>query len=292
MTAIQFAALRVRLSPRAVVRQLQDLSYLQDFRSSSATNKREVAKYLKNGWNTEFLLRLNADALTGDALRNSLHWAFPQAYYAVFMTTLAFYKVAGFTETTHAAVIRKVGALMKQGKYPERLSFLAGGGKSRIFHNIARSELPSTAFFDETDRRVCDAQICQFLNATREHDLKEKSRHFKFKAKTGKRKKALNHTEWGKVSERLGLTSILSLLYRKRIKSNYRDIDTYLSQHLVPEDLYNDLIQVVGCCNFVHEAFVCKGLGSSYYDHCLQDVRGRGYGFLTGRAKRIRSIAP
>jgi hypothetical protein len=36
-----------------------------------------------HGWNTEMLLRQNSRTLDGDGLRNSLQWAFPQAYYSV-----------------------------------------------------------------------------------------------------------------------------------------------------------------------------------------------------------------
>lgn len=288
MTAIQLAALRARLASQRVITELKSLPYLSSFKASQSADAASVSRLLKNGWNTEFLLRSNSKALQGDALRNSLHWAFPQAYYAVFSVATAFFKVAGFTEVSHTAVIRKIGSLMKQGKYPPTVSFLADGGKDRRYYNIQRVDMPSTTYFDEDDPPVCDTQICQFLNATRDIDLKDKQHDLRFRTKQGRPKRALTKDDWERVSKKVGLTSIMSLLYRKRIKSNYRDIDTYLSPHLDPVAAYSDLVQVVGCLNFVHECFIHRGLGAAFFDSAVHSVRQRGYAFLTKRAQRIR----
>ena len=57
----------------------------------------------------------------------------------------------------------------------------------------------------------------------------------------------------------------MNLLYRKRIKSNYRDIETYLCQELNPTEIYKYLIAITSTLNFVHESFVFKGLGEKQY---------------------------
>lgn len=287
MTGIQFAALQQHLDPTRVIKELRSLPYFQSFRKSAGCKPQEVKRWLMNGWNTEFLLRANSRALEGHALRNSLHWAFPQAYYSTFSLVTAFFKTAGFTEVSHQAVMRKVGSLMKQGKYPPVVAMLADGGKDRAFINISKCDIPHSTYFDPDDPAVCQTQICQFLNATREYDLDDKKKDLKFRTKADRPKRALNKGEWQQVSQRLGPTSILSLLYRKRIKSNYRDIDTYLSQHLDADNLYGALIRIVACMHFVHEAFILKGLGTDRYDRIASEVGRNGYAFLTARRRRL-----
>ncbi len=110
-----------------------------------------------------------------------------------------------------------------------------------------------------------NTQICQFLKATREKDLRERKRSMTFKAKSGKRKKNLTEMEWTKVSDSLGRTSVLSLLYRKRIKSNYQEIDTFLNPNINATTLFRDLVHVVSCLNLTHELTIAHAIGMSTY---------------------------
>jgi hypothetical protein len=110
-----------------------------------------------------------------------------------------------------------------------------------------------------------NTQICQFLKATREKDLRERKKSMSFKAKSGKRKRNLTDAEWTKVSDSVGRTSLLSLLYRKRIKSNYQEIDTFLNPHIDATALFNDVIHVVSCLNLIHESMLASAMGLSAY---------------------------
>jgi hypothetical protein len=56
----------------------------------------------------------------------------------------------------------------------------------------------------------------------------------------------------------------MSFLYRKRIKANYRDIDSFLHEALDPVQLSRDLNRVVNSVNFVHECFVASALGPDF----------------------------
>jgi len=77
MTQIQFTSLAKRLNRTVLLKELASLEYFVDINKSSTCNITEVKKWLINGWNTEYLLRINAINLEEDALRNSLQWAFP-----------------------------------------------------------------------------------------------------------------------------------------------------------------------------------------------------------------------
>ena len=54
----------------------------------------------------------------------------------------------------------------------------------------------------------------------------------KIKTKHGKRKTSFSADDWQQVSRNLGATSLLSLLYRKRLKANYDAIETLLADEL------------------------------------------------------------
>jgi hypothetical protein len=287
-TQIQFAALAVRCETRGVFEQLPRIATLKRLLPATNLSIPEVRRGLANGWNTEFLLRVNRRSLTGDALRNSLQWAFPQAYYSVFAITSALFRTVGFTESSHAAVISKVGKQMQTGWYPDRVSFLADGGRRRIYANLHRTQLPSPLFFDRDQPGAIDTHIANFLNATREQDLKARKKGSGIKTKTGRPKKAFSASDWDRVSTRVGPTSILSLLYRKRIKANYRDIATFLSEDLQPQQLYADLITIVRSMNLVHEAYIAKMLGRDSYLSIQASCTS--YDFLSIRTRAVLDI--
>jgi hypothetical protein len=144
--------------------------------------------------------------------------------------------------------------------------------------------------FDRTAAGSVDAQLCQFLNSTRRSDLAAKAEGIRFDTKRGKRKRSLAREDWRKVGDSLGPTSVLSLLYRKRIKSNYRDIDTFLSQSINAPDLYRDLINVVATMNLVHEAFVSRALGHEFLSSVAGRLRRGGYAFLGRRLPTIVAL--
>lgn len=290
MTQIQFYALALRLQKPKILQELSLLKYFNEFSISSTCDVKEVKKWIVNGWNTEYLLRINYKTLKGDALRNSLHWAFPQAYYSVYTICLAFFKVAGFTESSHTSVISKVGKLMSEGKYPNIISFLSDGGMKRInFLNINKIALPSTIYFEETPE-VIDTHICQFLNSTRQMDLEDRKPHIKCYTTKHKRKVNFSDKDWEKVSNSIGYTSIMSLLYRKRIKSNYRDIETFLCEELNVDEVYKYLIIITSSINLVHESFIMRGLGKAQYISLYQKLNGVIKEIIEKRSSAIAKI--
>jgi hypothetical protein len=270
-TTLQFRALKTRLRPSALVSETNDLPYRLGLRRGAKYAEQDVPRWLMNGWNTEYLLQLNARTFPGEALRHSLHWAFPQAYYAVFAVTLAYFKAVGFTEDTHAGVIRKVGTEMQAGHYPRTLSFLALGGKDRTYlHLDACSLLTPYQFYADspgvTDTQVVDAHIARFLNATRGLDVRARLKALNLKTVGGKKKTRFTPAEWQRASNKLGPTSLLSLLYRKRIKANYQDIDTFLHPELDAGRVFNALGRCVAAMNFVHEAYIARAVGIASFE--------------------------
>lgn len=275
MTNIQFAALAAHLRRAAVKPSISELLTRREIKLGAECDRTLVKRWLMNGWNTEMLLRTNRNVLKDGALRHSLHWAFPQAYYSAFSLTLAYFKTVGIPEESHAAAIRRFGAEAHSRRYPDILRVLADGCPAEVI-GLAPSKFPSTLVFDATDRTMVETRIAQFLCSTRDIDLDDRKDSVKLLTKSGKRKKSFNADDWLQVSRKLGQTSLLSLLYRKRIKANYRDIDTFLHPELDVESLFNDLINVVGNLNLVHEALIARALGVSFLNNLVKDLPGDG----------------
>lgn len=291
MTNRQFAALAARLDKAQLRGELIKILQVNPPRVAALHQEDEVRKWATNGWNTERILRLTADLLPSDQLENALQWAFPQAYYSVFALTLALYKTTGQTETSHAGVLRSFGDRVASGRYPACLSFTATGVEPIAFEGTAKASAVSSLTFDPRIPETVNTQIAQFLKGTREKDLKEQKRKMlkSFMTKNGGRKKNLTEEDWGKVSESLGRTSILSLLYRKRIKSNYGDIDTFLNPNIIAAPLLKNLIHVVNCVNFTHEVCIARAVGLAAYRQ-LQAQLSRTPEFLQSRTVELVEI--
>lgn len=266
MTENQFSALSQHLNLTVLSEELRGLPHFLQFEKCKQFREEGVKVWCYNGWNTEHLLNLTRELVTKDMLSCAIQWAFPQAYYSVFAVALAYFKTAGLTEMSHAAVLTKLCGLMREGKYPARMSFLADGLKPFDFVQIAKFPAPSTLHYNEADGESVQTQIAQFLSATRSLDLKKHKVKVRFECKRkSKRKKSISRQEWLKVSQSLGPTSVFNLLYRKRIKANYQEIGTLQSEEINGDELIAKLGRMVAALNFVNEAFIAKAIGMQGY---------------------------
>jgi hypothetical protein len=271
---IQWCSLSSRLNPSDSLSQSVALSRFESIRRSPACDDNALRQYLVNGWTTESLLIQNRNSFSGEALKNSLVWAFPQAYYSVYAITLAYFQTCGLTVgKTHASLIRKVGDEIHAGNYPYQVSFLASGGIAgeRTFLNCKHNKLPNTLFFDSSPDTV-DTHIANSLNATRQSDLRDRLMDYKLKTLTGRPKTRFSKREYRSASKNLGHTSFMSFLYRKRIKTNYRDIESIIAPELNADDIFSYIIQVVNCLHLIHEAYIAQALGFQAYKTLCDSV--------------------
>ena len=252
-------------------------------------NKKKVKSQLVNSWNTEKLLRLTAETFQNNSDSFILQWAFPQAYYAVFNSTLAFFEVAGHSEDSHTKVRAKIGELASSGKYPSKLCLYADGAKKNLtVKGITCSKENFQAHkYNPNDINNLKCHIHTYFESTRGIYLKDRREVMKkdFKTTAKKNKKQLSSAEWDKVSEQLKKTSWLCLLYRKRIKANYRDIDTFLSDELDLKNTLNALIKIVNVLNFTNEINIYKAIGKE-----IVEWSNNRYDFLPERINKIQSL--
>lgn len=283
MISRQFSALETKLQLDEVLSWIS-LAPQTRVRTPDDRLEADIATWLRNGWSTERLLRQSENFFKGKDRSFALHWAFPQAYYTVFAVAIAFFKARGSNEQSHAAVIRRVGEDMAVDQYPKVMSFLAVGGLPEIqYVNVDKQPAHSTLAFDAFDESSVETQIAQFLCATRTRDLKAYKPKMKLQTKAGKPKKKFSRDDWDRTSKKLGPTSILSLLYRNRIKSNYVEIDTYLSDDLDTDTVFRSLVHVVHCLNLIHEAKLRDVVGSRVFGELLANAGGADRPFVADR---------
>jgi hypothetical protein len=275
MNLIQWTALATRMNRAVSLKQLSDLPRFKIIKKSSISEVAKLKKFLCNGWTTESLLKQNASSFEGEALNHSLVWAFPQAYYSVYAVTLAYFDASGFTNNkTHSNIIKKFGDELGDGNYPESISFYASGGidRKRKFKNCQKTTLPSSLYQDNSNPVVVNSHIASLLDSTRQYDLKDRLKKQRHKTKSGKPKKKFTDEEYDKASSQEGYTSILSFLYRKRVKSNYHDIDSFLSSQIEADTIFASILSVVDCLHAVHEAYIIKAIGKKEYSTILDSL--------------------
>jgi len=135
MMTRQFRALKDYISRTDILNDLRQTIQNNIFRKDSNYNKSETKKWLMNGWNTEKILIMSKDFFDNPENSYAIQWTFPQAYYSCYCISLGFFKTAGFTENRHSTVVKKIGCLIREGKYPNFLTFYADGGMYQITLN-------------------------------------------------------------------------------------------------------------------------------------------------------------
>tara|TARA_R110000751_G_scaffold298337_1_gene408276 strand:- start:193 stop:1149 length:957 start_codon:yes stop_codon:yes gene_type:complete len=290
MNKRQFEAIGYRLINSDIENEIINNQYYLKISKSANYSNIEVVQWLKNSWNTERILFQNLDIITNTKQSFCMQWAFPQAYYAVFGNIIAMFKSIGYTEMSHTAVLKKYATIMTENKLPESISICCNGiDKNFNYHNIVLPEnIENHMELDTSKPETIDHHICQFLRATRKLRLKEKAPKMNFKTKGGKKRKSLNQDNWTQVSNSIGATSLMDFLYRKRIKGNYQDIETYNCPYFDGESVLTNLINVVDRLNLTNESYLSKAIGFENYKNIAGNHLGKVENELL--KKRIETI--
>lgn len=271
MTHRQFASLSHKLVSADIENEIINLDFFVNrLEKAKNLNIDEVEKWLKNSWNTENVLVQNKSIIENTGQSFAMQWAFPQAYYSTFGSLLAHFKALGYTQESHTAVLKNFSLLVEQNKFPESICFYCTGGKKNYeYVNIVKPNDVASMDFDTGNIKTIDNHICQFLKATREIKLDDKAPDLKFKNGKGQKRKKLSPAMWQQVSNALGHTTIMDLLYRKRIKANYQDIDTFSSTQFKGLEVLTNISAVVSRLNLINETYIAKAIGIDNYEAML-----------------------
>lgn len=276
MTHRQILALSHKLENSDIENEIINLAFFKKIIPAKTSDSNEIGKWLNNAWNTENILCSNHAIIDNSGQGFALQWAFPQAYYSVFGTLLAHFNALGYTEKSHTSVLRKFGQLTQENRLPESICFHTNGAKKDLtYHGIQKPENLQAIDLDIGNPKTIDNQICQFLKSTRDMKIAERApdivKNLKLKTASGAYKKKLSHSDWQKVSTSVGITSIMDILYRKRIKANYQDVDVFTYRKLKGKDVLHNLCNVVDRINLVNEIFVAKAVGIEKYSEIVKN---------------------
>lgn len=239
----------------------------------------QCKKLLWNAWSTEHALRLALQLDNREYYRFSLHWSFPQAYYSVYLAMTAFQHSQGTDSDNHEKAIKVFGHSVKDGHYPETISFFCQG----LHENFTVHQLPLFNGFPPAFNALqriesldmAHTQIAKFLVSTRKRNAEhkrercEEAKDKRFLTKEGAFRKTFRAEHWNMLYQTIPQTTLLNMLYRLRIKANYHDIETFLNADVDFKALSEALVSIVDYTNFVHEAYLMKVIGRTRYEGIL-----------------------
>ena len=194
-------------------------------KSAHSIKKDIIKKFLYIGWNTEFLSRIN-DKREIELLRINNQWKPIQSYYAIYSIGEALnYLINGSAGISHKQCLKNLNNfLVKKITEAEPWSFACEG--------VEKSEAPSNFPIDvklisslqrwgnlkpvDVIYGCLHAEHCNLIREWKPPRLSEK-------AKQAGQKRSF------KKDYDPGYTTILDFLYRLRIKSNYKDVEIFIT---------------------------------------------------------------
>lgn len=265
ITQNQFNALATKISLEEIASHLEKKELSRKKLDQKTLEK--VETLLFNGWNTEHCIKTTQQNISGRELSNLLQWLFPQAYYAVSRIFCAYLTIDGQPPTDHTSLINTYSEFLISRNIPGLNYFVEGGGKDITLSKLSQNKPASNLKFLGTKDDL-DGHIASFLISTHNDKFNEKAK--KVRNRVGKNR--LNKQTLEKIALNTGKTTIINLLYRKRIKSNYRDIDTYLHPELDAGLIFGYIITIVGGLNTLIEGYLKRRLGDKIFDAILSRV--------------------
>ncbi|RCS28216.1 hypothetical protein DUT90_01135 [Polaribacter sp. WD7] len=242
---------------------------------------KEVKKLLWNSWSTEYAYRIGEKINNNDYYKFSLHWNFPQAYYSVYLSMTAFHETQGVANEQHEKSIKLFGNSVKDKHYPLAISFYVSGLKDEFEY----FGLPKFKGFPKENSVLskiecledAELQLATFLKTTRKKNAEdkrkrlEKQNHKDFRTDKGQFRKTFKKEHWDIIYKSIPTTSVFNLLYRLRIKANYRDIESFINADIDFKSFHKSLGKLIYYLNFVHEAYIAKAIGIDNYEKILNE---------------------
>lgn len=244
-------------------------------------NIKKVKNLLWNSWSTEYAYRIGEKIDNSEYYKFSLHWNFPQAYYSAYLAMTAFHETQGIANEQHEKSIKLFGNSIKDNHYPRAISFYSSGLKDDFQYN----GLPTFKDFPKDNSSLtkidcledAELQLATFLKTTRKQNATDKRERFKkqkdkrFLNGKNEFRKAFSKKHWDIIYGTIPVTSVFNLLYRLRIKANYRDIESFINADIDFKSFHSSLGELIDYLNFVHEAYIAKAIGNEAYEKILAD---------------------
>lgn len=241
----------------------------------------QIKKLLWNSWSTEYAYRIGEKIDNNEYYKFSLHWNFPQAYYSVYLSMTAFHETQGISNNQHEKSIKQFGNSIKDKHYPSVISFYSSGLKDEFEYyglkTFSKFPKDNNALSKIDSLEDAELQLATFLKTTRKinaKDKKEKSvsqKDKRFLTDKGEPRKSFKKKHWDILYTTIPVTSVFNLLYRLRIKANYRDIESFINAEIDFKSFHSSLGELIYYLNFIHEAYIAKAIGIDKYEDILKN---------------------
>lgn len=241
---------------------------------NSSYDEEKLKRLLFNSWSTEFALINSSNNPDDDFKKFSLHWCFPQTYYSIYLSTTAYYLVKNISlGHNHKGLLKEFCEQIGRGWYPKSMSFWCTGEfNNYTYTNIGAYEPKNSLSYSEYDADSPNKQIAQFLKTTRDRLLKKRKNEkqagrsaIMTKGKDPIPKTSYNKADWIALSSNQWNTTIIDLIYRLRIKSNYEQIESFIAADYNVSRIIKCLEEIVFRLNFVNECYIAKIIGFKKY---------------------------
>jgi len=196
-----------------------------NFKELQNINEKIIKRFLYIGWNTEFLSSLN-DERDIDFLKINNHWKPIQSYYAIYSVGEAIsYLIDRSVKESHRGCLKKLNLFLVEKIKVEPWCFSYKGAKRNGFIPV---NFPQNIKPINSLKRVNVEPINMIATCLRaEHgniigEFKPKKLNNTDRKLGNKKKLKIDHDP--------GYTTILDFLYRLRIKSNYKDVEIFITE--------------------------------------------------------------
>jgi len=253
-----------------------------------------LRRYLELAWTAEITLRLPASISSDAAFRYSNAWAPVHAYYATYMLLQAWFdanNMAGLADD-HTATLRSISEqILRRQLFPAPWSVLVTG-------NVLAGDY---SYVHEPTVAACATKVqvlskpiglpgawseAEFwgrygtwLRTTREARLEVKEDEWKRK----KGRQRIDTTVRRQFATSLHPTSLFDCMWRLRIRSNYRSVETYLARFVGDDDaksFHKSLVRVTRANLFLLECYVARMIGAAAFDEIATTFLERDPGDL------------
>ena len=213
-----------------------------------------IKRFLYLGWNTEDLVRLNdKNIIYNDMLKVNNQWKPIQVYYSIYsLSEAACYSLTRMKAESHSKCLSSISNYFKTTKIePWNLGFTGYMGNKKIISTIEPINFSKGIATPNSLTRVNtspEEMIATCLKAEHKNRIKQHQ-------KTGKKDLKYLYNP--------GLTTIFHFLYRLRIKSNYKEVEIFLSD--APENevkaFSKNLTKINLYTNTLLEILILKKIG-------------------------------
>lgn len=244
---------------------------------------RRGAEILRNGWATEVLLNAPR-ALGGDDLVSFANlWAPVQAYYAVFnaFTALA-HVVTNSPPQTHAKLLTWAATAAGGAKtpfVPPWTTRVGGAPGAWVYNDFAGARIDEKISNLVAPRAAnAPSLLAMALRTTRrDQALEHKERWLAEmpKTKAGTKRKTLPSAVFSAKTVAMRPTTLYDLLWRLRVRSNYKEGDAFLSGALSPADaaaFHDALCDIVAATMATVEIYLAHHIGKAALLRCANAV--------------------